>query len=271
MTMTINITLQLLIPTGLLGTSRFEASSSANAGLTVCFNKHWYGDPFGLRLYYGSASGSIQEVYWKFGDTAWSKGDTFPDSNPDGGCECTVRGSSITSLWLLNTKGELEQRWKEFNLSANSTTHPSGTWIKRNYTPPPRDSPLPSTAGNTNSQIRSELTYAPTYGNTSVAAINYASTKNVHVQAPNSTIIELIANGAAEDTTWQDFYQVGNPDIKGMGGTKISTVVLNTTEGGQEIHVVFQEDADRGKTISDFVRTLVGGTWAKLVVPVGTD
>lgn len=132
--MAMTLTLQLLTPTGLLGTSKFEASSSANAGLTACFNKHWYGDPFGLRLYYGSASGSVQEVYWKFGDMAWSKGYTFPDSNPNGGCECTVRGSSITNLWLLNTKGELEQRWYDFNLSANSTTHQSGTWIKRNYT-----------------------------------------------------------------------------------------------------------------------------------------
>jgi hypothetical protein len=136
------ITLQLLNPTGPLGTSRFEASSSANVGLTACFNGHWYGDPYGLRLYYGSAQGSVQEVYWNFGDTAWSKGYTFPDSNPNGGCECTVRGSSITNLWLLNEVGELEQRWFDFNLSANSTVHSAGTWIKRNYTLAPQ---LPST------------------------------------------------------------------------------------------------------------------------------
>ncbi len=122
-----------------------------------------------------------------------------------------------------------------------------------------------------NLQLRLELTYGPTHPNTSVAAINYASTKNVHVQAPNSTVIELVATGAAENTTWQDFYQVGNLDIEAMAGTKFSSVVLNTTEGGQEIHVLFQEDADGGKSVSDFVRTLLGGTWAKFAVPMGTD
>lgn len=122
-----------------------------------------------------------------------------------------------------------------------------------------------------NSQLRLELTYGPTHPNTSVAAINYASTKNVLVQAPNNTVIELIATGAAENTNWQDFYQVANPDVKAMAGTKISSVVLNTTEGGQEIHVLFQEAADGGRSISDFVRTLLGGTWAKFAVPMGTD
>lgn len=122
--------------TGLLGTSNFKASSSPNVGLTACYNYHWYGNPFGLRLYYGSAEGSVQELTWNFGAGAWTKGYTFPGSNPHGGCECTVRGSSITSLWLLNTKGELEERWREFNLSANSSNHPAGTWIKRKCLPP---------------------------------------------------------------------------------------------------------------------------------------
>lgn len=138
MTMAMIITLHPLNHTGPLGTSRLEASSSANVGLTACFNNHWYGDPYGLRLYYGSAQGSVQEVYWNFGDTAWSKGYTFPDSNPNGGCECTVRGSSITNLWLLNGEGGLEQRWFDFNLSANSTAHRAGTWNKRNYTLSPQ-------------------------------------------------------------------------------------------------------------------------------------
>ena len=265
------ITFPLLNHTGPLGTSKFEASSSATAGLTACFNENWYGDPFGLRLYYGSAQGSVQEIFWNFGDTAWSKGYTFPDSNPNGGCECTVRGSSITNVWLLNSKDELEQRWYDFNTSANSTTHKTGTWVKRKHTPSPANSELPTLRATTNSRPRLELTYSPTHPNTAVAAINYASTKNVHVQAPNQTIVELIATGAAENTTWQDFYQVGNSDVRGMSGTKFSTVVLNTTEGGQEIHVLFQEAADAGRGVSDFVRTLVGGTWARLVVPEGTD
>lgn len=93
----------------------------------------------------------------------------------------------------------------------------------------------------------------------------------MHIQAPDNTIVELIATGAAENSSWGDSYQVGNPDVRAISGTKISSVVLNTTQGGQEIHVLFQEEADAGRGVTDFVRTLVGGTWAQLTVPVGSD
>ncbi|KAI9875359.1 MAG: hypothetical protein M1830_008585 [Pleopsidium flavum] len=228
---------------GFLGTSNFKTSPSANVGLTACVLKHWYGDPLGIRLYYGSAEGSVQELTWNFGDGAWGKGYTFPDSNPHGGCECTVRGSSITNVWLLNTNGELEQRWRDFNLSAISTGHPTGTWVK-------------------------QLTYHPIHPNTSLSAINLPYTKNVnvHVQSPSNTITQLVATGVAETSIWGDSFPVGT--VKGMQGTKIGSVVLKTTEGGQEIHVFFQEEGG-GSGVVDFIRTLVGGTWARVVVPVG--
>jgi len=38
---------------------------------------------------------------------------------------------------------------------------------------------------------------------------------------------------------------------------KIGSVVLNMTEGGQEIPVFFQEDG-KGRRVVDFIQTLVG-------------
>ncbi len=48
---------------------------------------------------------------------------------------------------------------------------------------------------------------------------------------------------------------------------KIGSVVLNMTEGGQEIPVFFQEDG-KGRGVGGF--HLVGATWARVGVPIGT-
>ena len=119
---------------GPLGSGRFKASSSSHVGLSACWNYNWYGHNNtggGIRLYYGSDRGSIAEIGWNYGNTAWDQeATTFPDSNPNGGVECTVRGSSITNVWLLNTNGDLEQRWYDFDLSAQTANHTTKTWIK---------------------------------------------------------------------------------------------------------------------------------------------
>jgi hypothetical protein len=68
----------------------------------------WYGSPtnssgFGIRLYYGRDNNTVQELGWNIdGQAAWFLGHNFPDSNGAGGVECTVRGLSVTDVWLEN-------------------------------------------------------------------------------------------------------------------------------------------------------------------------
>jgi hypothetical protein len=75
----------------------------------------------GVRLYYGSEENNIKELIWEFGRDAWDRGHTFPNSNGEGGVECTVRGLDTTYVWLLNEVGQLELRWYDFNTTTNST------------------------------------------------------------------------------------------------------------------------------------------------------
>lgn len=79
--------------TGPLGSGRFKASNSSQVGLSACWNYEYYGrnnKGGGIRLYYGSAEGSVKELGWSYGSTAWDYLASFPSSNPDGGVECTV-------------------------------------------------------------------------------------------------------------------------------------------------------------------------------------
>lgn len=131
--------------TGLLGAGKHKVSASQNVGVTACHNDRWYGAPYnstagGLRLYYGAAGANgsndsfVQELAWADGNGAWDVGSKFEDTNGDGGVECTVghfgQPPSFTNLWLLNTKGELEQRWMDFNRTANTSTHITGSWVR---------------------------------------------------------------------------------------------------------------------------------------------
>ena len=116
-----------------LGSGRFKASNSSQVGLSACWNYDYYGrnnSGGGIRLYYGSAEGSVKELGWNYGNTAWDYLSSLSSSNPDGGVECTVRGTSITNVWLLNSAGELEQRWYDFNISAQTANHPTNIWVK---------------------------------------------------------------------------------------------------------------------------------------------
>ncbi|KAI9730500.1 MAG: hypothetical protein M1834_005741 [Cirrosporium novae-zelandiae] len=229
-----------LIVRGTLNLGRFSVSSSPHAGLTACVNYHWYGDPFGIHLYYGSESGSVQELTYNPSiDTTWRKGYTFPDSNADGGCECTVRGLSITNVWLLNKAGQLQQRWYDYDLSANKSNHPVGTWV-------------------------TQLTHPTIRPNSAISAIKFNDSNNVHYQEPSNAINELVVFGNAENSTLTNTYEVSSSPL--LPGTKLASVVLNTTEGGQEIHV-WGQMARHG--ITDFIRTFLGDNWAVAAVPVG--
>ncbi|MCJ1259511.1 hypothetical protein MMC24_007349 [Lignoscripta atroalba] len=226
--------------TGPLGSGRFKASDSSGVGLSACWHDYWYGynnnkTGGGIRLYYGSAEGSIKELGWSYGSTAWDSWSTFPDTNPDGGVECTVRGLSITNVWLLNTNGELEQRWYDFNTSARTANHSTNTWVKG-------------------------LTHSNVLTNSAISAISISNNtqKFIHYQQPDGKIIQLLATGTAETSEWTDdngLYSVG----AGTLGTRIGSVVLSTAEGGREIHVFFQT---KDHNLMDYVRTLDGSTWS---------
>jgi hypothetical protein len=234
---------------GTLRSGNFKVSDSPSVGLSACVNKAWYGSPYnisglGIRLYYGRSDNIIQELGWSLdGPTTWFKGASFPNSNGAGGVECTVRGASITYVWMENSQGQLQQMWYDFNLSANTATHLPGTWV----------------AG---------LTYSDFLHNSAISAINdftaVPPTKNVHFQAQNLSIVEIISNGTAENDTWARNVVVGTEP--GRNGTRIGSVVLETGLGGMEIHVLFQTNSTN---MRDFVRGLTDRIWAVQDVPVG--
>ncbi|RAL65468.1 hypothetical protein DID88_001034 [Monilinia fructigena] len=100
---------------GTLRSGNFQVSNSSTVGLSACVNREWYGAPYnisglGIRLYYGSSNNTIQELGWNLdGQTTWFKGASFANSNGEGGVECTVRGASITYVWMENLQGQLQQ------------------------------------------------------------------------------------------------------------------------------------------------------------------
>ncbi|KAL9115611.1 MAG: hypothetical protein Q9187_007236, partial [Circinaria calcarea] len=184
--------------------------------------------------------GSVKELGWNYGSTAWDYLTSLPNSNPDGGVECTVRGTSITNVWLLNSAGELEQRWYEFNKSAQTANHPTNIWVKG-------------------------LTQSNVLANSAITVINISNStsKYIHYQQPDGEIIQLLATGTAESSVWSiddGLYTVG----RGIRGTRMGSVILNTQiEEGKEIHVFFQTAATN---LIDHVRTLDGGTWSQQVL-----
>ncbi|KAA8571435.1 hypothetical protein EYC84_001436 [Monilinia fructicola] len=159
---------------GTIRSGDFQVSNSSTVGLSACVNRKWYGAPYnitglGIRLYYGASNNTIQELGWNLdGQIAWFKGASFPNSNGEGGVECTVRGASITYVWMENLQGQLQQMWYDFNASANTSSHPTQTWV----------------AG---------LTYPDIVHNSAISAINDFTvtppTKNVHFQAQNLSIV----------------------------------------------------------------------------------
>lgn len=74
-------------------------------------------------------------------------------------------------------------------------------------------------------------------------------------------IWQITAQNNAENTTLNAPISVGDAYV----GTKLSALVLNTDFSGQEIHVFAQM---KDMTVTDYVRTLNGGTWATGKVPI---
>ncbi|KAI9876995.1 MAG: hypothetical protein M1830_005080 [Pleopsidium flavum] len=268
--------------TGLLGAGRHKASDSNRVGLTACHNSQWYGAPYnssggGLRLYYGANNHTVQELLWADGNGAWDYGTNFPDSNGDGGVECTVAHSnppSITNLWLINSNNELEQLWFDFNASAQTSNHTTGTWVKGRQailhchlpTILSTSSSTPYLSIRNSHAVRlTGLTYSTLYPNTGITAITTSESKLIHFQLSNNTVREVIATGTGETSRWAPYYLDINEE-PALPGSRLGSVILNTAQGGQEIHVFYQTN---GSDISEFVRTLDGGSWAVRAVPIG--
>lgn len=94
-----------------------------------------------------------------------------------------------------------------------------------------------------------------------IAAIQFNTTRLVHYQAPDGIVNELVTQGEAENLTWTGPYAID----AALEETKVGAVVLSTGLGGQEIHVLFQKTT---RDITDFIRTLVGQTWAVIALPI---
>ena len=85
----------------------------------------------------------------------------------------------------------------------------------------------------------------------------------VHFQLANNTVRELNATVGAENSTWNAYL-----DVEGRAatpGSRIASVVLVTAQGGKEVHVAYQTN---GTDITDFVRTLDGGSWSEEALPL---
>jgi len=170
-------------------------------------------------------------------------------------------------LWLINSNNQLEQRWFDFNNSAQITDHTTGAWVKGKLHPSPFPLLyLPYLSFTTHITPIKGLTYPiPLFPNTAITAITTSESKLVHFQLPNNTVREIIATGTAESSKWAPYY-LDLDEKPALPGSRLGSVILNTAQGGQEIHVFYQTN---GSDISEFVRTLDGGSWAVDAVPMG--
>ena len=74
----------------------------------------------------------MHEVTWQGDGNSWTKGFTFPDSNGNAGIWVTAV-NSLTYVYVLNSAGDMQLWWKDFNTTVNSTQHPVGVWNKGMY------------------------------------------------------------------------------------------------------------------------------------------
>ncbi|KAI9802583.1 MAG: hypothetical protein M1833_001656 [Piccolia ochrophora] len=227
---------------GSLGRQKFQASNSSSTGLSSCSSK-FYGKPFdgttrGLRIYFGNADHKVQELTWTEGDEEWSLGETFADSNGDGGVECTVAASSVTNVWLLTATNKLEQRWYQFNESVTAPNHPSKTWVP-------------------------QLTYDNVLPNSAISAITAEENRLIHVQQPDHFVRQLFVTGGAQSGAWGTSLVVGSQPA--VPGTKLAISFVPTTK---TTHVFFQTNAT---TLTQFSRVDRDTNWVSDVVLTGAD
>lgn len=84
------------------------------------------------------------------------------------------------------------------------------------------------------------------------------STNSLQIQAYNISWAGNTTNIAYNDT----FSTSGDP---GLPGTHIAATALPNQEGGDDLHIFFQVD---GNDITEYVRALDGGAWAKVAINI---
>ena len=88
----------------------------------------------GLRLYAGNLHGLVQEYIYFEGNRTWAPAYIFPQSDASAGCSITNAASAmpnLTTMHLVNTMGQLELWWEEYDTTANeSASNFDDVWTK---------------------------------------------------------------------------------------------------------------------------------------------
>ncbi|KAK1075132.1 hypothetical protein LTR74_000538 [Friedmanniomyces endolithicus] len=95
-----------------------HAATSETAGLAACSDHIGMN---GIRVYYGSISGYVQEVAYQFNNTAlgWNELYSFPQSDANSGVACVVYDNAanqdqFVNVYMRNTSGIVVQNYYDF-------------------------------------------------------------------------------------------------------------------------------------------------------------
>ena len=136
-----------------------QAMDDRNVGLEACWYGSFYSDAVykhspvpgqsttstgnssdqtvGIHLWYATNSTSFDAIGWTYGDTTWTKQQTFNGYNGHAGVGCYSWGpGSETYVFFVNLKNEVNILWKELNTTlVGNATHPIDTWTNSKFSP----------------------------------------------------------------------------------------------------------------------------------------
>ncbi|TKA75692.1 hypothetical protein B0A55_03181 [Friedmanniomyces simplex] len=198
------------------------ASTSGTAGLAACSDHVGMN---GIRVYYGSGSGYVQEVAYQFNNTAygWNGMNSFASSDPNSGVACvvfdnTVQEDQYVNVYMRNTSGIVVQNYFDF---------------------------LGTAGWNIGPETSMNLTIA---SGSAIAACNDDSqSEYVHFQLTNGTIVRALV-----DPSGSMFEQYNNL----QSATSNSKMAAAYVDGGALL--MFQNDSsDSTMWAADTSRTMV--------------
>jgi hypothetical protein len=100
-------------------------ASAPGTGLGVCVDNSTTGMN-GMRLYYGSGSGVLQELQWSFARPAsgWTLGQNWTEADHMSGVDCFVNNASSTLnvFWRNDNTGSIQQAVQSFATVASGRT-----------------------------------------------------------------------------------------------------------------------------------------------------
>jgi hypothetical protein len=92
-------------------------ASAPGSGLTVCVDTSTTGMN-GMRLYYGSGSGVLQELQWSFARPAsgWTIGQNWTEADHTSGVDCVFNNanSTLNVFWRNDNSGSIQQAVQSF-------------------------------------------------------------------------------------------------------------------------------------------------------------